>query len=393
MGEVSPLAPMPDDARMYPIFAEAGLGEDVFNASQHRSCELVDLYVLRLAVRLVETLELAPALAEPRATDELLALRGFAPAFRAPLDWLLERLAVAGLLVREGAATRSRYRLAAPLPRTDLAAARSEALASDPSYAPTYAMLDEAAAAYSRVAHGETSGERALFVKLGLWVAYFSNANGYYALNNRVGAAAAAARVPPAGGRVLEVGAGLGSATEALLDRLPGRGRELAEYRMTEPVLAFRRRAERNLTAARHDAPFVFAALDLNQPWEAQGIEPGSFDLVWGVNVFHLARRMEDVLAEARTALAPGGWLVIGEGMRPAAGRVVGAEFPFQLLDSFLDVEVDPVRRPTPGFLTADHWCRALADAGFSAITVTPDVARLLEIHPGFFSAAVCGHR
>jgi len=378
---------------MYAIFAEAGLGKDVFNPRQHLSCELVELYVLRLAVQLVETLGLAPALAEPRATDELLAMRGFEPAFRAPLGWLLDRLAVAGLLVREGAATQVRYRLSAPLPEPELAAARAEGLANDPSYAPTYAMLDEAAATYPKVASGEASGERALFQKLNLWVAYFSNSNGYYALNNRVGAAAAAARVPSAGGRVLEVGAGLGSATEALLDRLAGRGRDLAGYRATEPVLAFRRRAERTLTAAYRDVPLAFSALDVNQPWAAQGVAPGSFDLVWGVNVFHLARRLDDVLAEARTALAPGGWLVIGEGMRPAAGRVVGAEFPFQLLESFLDVELDPVRRPTPGFLTAEHWCRALAAAGFSAIAVAPDVARLLEIYPGFFAAAACGQR
>ena len=390
---MSPLSPMPDDARMYPIFADAGLGEDVFNPRQHLSCELVELYVLRLAVQLVETLGLAPALAEPRATDEVLALRGFAPGFRAALGWLLERLAVAGLLVREGGAAQVRYRLSAPLPEPDLVAARAEALANDPSYAPTYAMLDEAAAAYAKVASGETSGERALFQKLSLWVAYFSNSNGYYALNNHVGAAAAAARLPSAGGRVLEVGAGLGSATEALLDRLAGHGRDLAGYRVTEPVLAFRRRAERNLTAAYRDVPLAFAALDVNQPWAAQGVVPGSFDLIWGVNVFHLARRLEDVLAEARIALAPGGWLVIGEGMRPAADRVVGAEFPFQLLDSFLDVELDPVRRPMPGFLSAEHWCRALAAAGFSAIAVAPDVARLLEIYPGFFAAAVCGQR
>jgi SAM-dependent methyltransferase len=378
---------------MYAIFAEAGLGEEVFNPRQHLSCELVELYVLRLAVQLVETLGLAPALAEGCAPDELLALRGFQPGFRAPLGWLLERLAVAGLLVREGGAKQARYRLSAPLPEPDLAAARAEGLASDPSYAPTYAMLDEAAAAYPKVAAGETSGERALFQKLSLWVAYFSNSNGYYALNNRVGAAATAARLPLAGGNVLEVGAGLGSATEALLDRLAGRGCDLAAYRATEPVLAFRRRAERNLTAAYRDVPLAFAALDVNQPWAAQGVAPGSCDLVWGVNVFHLARRLDAVLAEARTALAPGGWLVIGEGMRPAAGRVVGAEFPFQLLDSFLDVELDPVRRPTPGFLTADQWCRALAAAGFSTIALALDVARLLEIYPGFFAAAVCGRR
>lgn len=378
---------------MYPVFAEAGLGKDVFNSRQHRSCELVEVYVLRLAIQVVEALGLAPALAEACTRDELLAVRGFEPAFRAPLGWLLERLAVAGFLVREAGAAQERYRLAAPLPEPELAVARAEGLENDPSYAPTYAMLDEAAASYPKVATGEASGERALFQKLSLWVAYFSNSNGYYALNNRVGAAAAAFRLPSAGGRVLEVGAGLGSATEALLDLLAARGRNLACYHVTEPVAAFRRRAERTLTTAYRDVRLAFSTLDVNQPWASQGVAPESCDLVWGVNVFHLARRLDVVLAEARAALAPGGWLVIGEGMRPAPGRVVGAEFPFQLLDSFLDVELHPMRRPTSGFLTAHHWHGALAAAGFSAIAVVPDVARLLEIYPGFFAAAVCGRR
>jgi SAM-dependent methyltransferase len=385
---------------MLELLAEAGFGEDVFNARQHRSCELVDVYVLRLAIQLARDLGLEAALPEPRSAEELVAARGFAPAFRGPLAWLLEWLAADGLVERElgspgprGASSEVRYRCPGPLPEPGLAAARAEALAIDPSYAPTYAMLDEAAAGYRKVAAGEASGERALFSRVALWAGYFSNANGYYALNNRVAAAVVADRLPPAGGRVLEVGAGLGSATQALLDRLGSAARDLAVYRATEPVPFFRRRAERDLASRHPGTPLAFASLDVNSPWGEQGIAPASFDVVWGVNVFHLARRLVDVLREAHAALAPGGWLVAGDGMRPAAGAAVAAEFPFQLLDAFVQVELDPELRPSPGFLTAGQWRAAFAAAGFSSVAVVPDVAELVAVHAGFYAAAVCGRR
>src|SRR6184192_2702658 len=253
----------------------------------------------------------------------------------------------AGVVARAAGA---RYRLPGPLPSPDLTALRAEGLAADASYAPAFALLDEAATLYPRVARGETDGESALFRKLPLWVAYFSNQNGYYALNNRVTAQVAARRL--AGGPVLEVGAGLGSATEALLEALAERDTPgaLSAYLVTEPVALFRRRAEQTLRAAWPGAPLAFAALDVNQPWAAQDVGPASVQLVWGVNVFHLARDLEAVLAEARAALVPGGCLVIGEGLRPRRGEPVGAELPFRLLASFTDVDLAQETRATPGF-------------------------------------------
>src|SRR5207249_9099345 len=135
----------------------------------------------------------------------------------------------------------------------------------DPSYAPAFALLDAAAALYPAVARGEIDGERVLFRRAALWFAYLSNANGYYAINNRVAAAAAATRLTD-GAAVLEVGAGLGSATEALLEHLQTLGVRLASYRVTEPVSLFRRRAERTLGASHPGIPLSFSALDLNQP-------------------------------------------------------------------------------------------------------------------------------
>jgi hypothetical protein len=115
--------------------------------------------------------------------------------------------------------------------------------------------------------------------------------------------------------------------------------------------------------------------------------------LVWGVNVFHLARDLRSALEQARASLAPGGWVVLGEGVRPFAGVPVGTELPFQILESFTDVELDPETRPSPGFLTAEQWQRALGRAGFGRVEIVPDVVRLRALHPGFFAAAVCCRR
>jgi SAM-dependent methyltransferase len=388
---VPPLDIPPLDPRAYAVLAETGLGPDLFNPRQHRSCEMVERYALGVASDMCGRLGVLELLDVPRTVETVRDLRGFVPSFARPLRWLLERLRVAGLVARDGDA----YRRAADVLEPDLARIRDEGLATDPSYAPAYELLDVAATLYPRVARGEVQPERALFLRVSLWVAYFSNANGYYALNNRVAARAAEAHLSRDPGIVLEVGAGLGSATEALLDELRSRNRlgDLVDYRVTEPVPFFRRRAERSLAAAATGLPLTFGELDLNRPWEAQGIEGGSCTLVWGVNVFHLARDLDRVLREARAALAPGGWLVVAEGVRPSDCHPVGAELPFQLLDGFHDVLLDPATRPSAGFLTADRWVAALGRGGFTQIDVLPDVSRLRRYYPGLLAAAFCARR
>lgn len=378
----------PAEPGTYEILAEAGFGDALFNPRQHRGCELADRYAVHVAIDLLHELGLAPLLAEPADVDALLAARAFVPAFRPALAWLLAWLTTAGVLVEE----RGRRRLAGPPPATDRPGLKAAGLENDPSYAPAYALLDEAAAIYPRVARGEVSAERALFQKVSLWASYFDNAHGYYALNNRVAAHGAAACVGD-GAAVVEVGAGLGSATQALLDALGAHAGRIASYRFTEPVPFFRRRAERTLASTRPGVRFTFAALDLNVPWAAQGVAAGSATLVWGVNVFHLARDLRPTLEEARAALAPGGWLVLGEGIRPERGRAVGPELPFQLLDAFVDVVLDPETRSAPGFLTAEEWRSALQQAGFTDVRFVPDVIRLRALSPRFFAAAVCARR
>jgi len=368
----------PPDERCYPPLAAVGLSPDPFDPIQDRACKLVDLYTLHVAIDLLRELADPDLLARGASADDLLARGGYVAAFRPALGWLLGRAAEAGLDVRT------------PLPRTNRAAVRAACLAIAPSFVPAFTLMDEAASLYPRVARGEVNGDRALLMKASLWVTYFDNRNGYYALNNQVVAVAAAARAAGAGpARVLEVGAGLGSATEALLRGLPA----VERYHVTEPIAFFRRRAERTLRAAHPSVALEFGALDVNGRWAAQGVRPADYTLVVGVNVFHLARDLVATLREAFEALEPGGWLVAGEAIRPRPDACVGAELPFQILQSYHAVETDPELRPTPGFLTAEGWIEALARAGFTEIALVPDAIRLRDLWEGAMTAAVCGRR
>jgi SAM-dependent methyltransferase len=133
-----------------------------------------------------------------------------------------------------------------------------------------------------------------------------------------------------------------------------------------------------------------FAALNIDMPWHEQGAAAGSFDLIFGVNVLHVAKNLLTSLAEARTTLTPDGLLVAGECIRPFPGRPLSIEFVFQILDSFIEVATDPEIRPQPGFLTVEQWQKALWHAGFGSVEFAPDHARIRDIYPGFLVGAVC---
>jgi hypothetical protein len=54
-------------------------------------------------------------------------------------------------------------------------------------------------------------------------------------------------------------------------------------------------------------------------------------------------------------------------------------------------VKTDPEIRPKPGFLTAKQWRRAFSQAGFPGTEIAPDIERIREIYPHFFTGAICG--
>jgi len=339
---------------------------------------------------------LAEQLGAWRSADELCSVLDFQPRFRLALQWILARLVESGCLqMRDDGATRS-YRLRNTPWEPDLKYLRVLGLNIDPANAATLDLLDYAASAYPAVATSRQNGDHNLFGPQGisLWLNYFHNDNLTYAINNWVGAAAAVDRLSSRPMlRVLEIGAGAGSATEILLMLLSERGllSRLGRYVVTEPNAYFRRCNQRKLATQFPNLPLEWSTVDLDLPWSGPGIGSGEFDLVYAVNVMHISKNLLFSLNEARSALAADGWLVIGECVRPYDNQPIYPELMFQILDSFTDVETDPEFRPNPGFLTGEQWRRAFLKAGFTRTEVAPDIERIREIYPHFFTGAICG--
>ncbi len=373
-----------------------GYPPSVFSERLYRSIELMERYSIDLAIDLLRRLDLMDQLGEWRSANELCQVLSFQPGFRFALGWILERLVETGCVeVRANGGTRSYYLRRAPW-QPDLERLRAVGLNIDPANAASLDLLDHAASLYPAVASGEQSGDHSLFGPQGipLWLKYFHNDNLTYAVNNWVSAILAADRLSTQPRlRILELGAGAGSASETLVRWFDQCGLlpQIERYLITEPNAFFRRRAQRELAKQYPGLALEWAALDLNLPWDAQGVASSEFNLVYAVNVLHVSKNLLFSLNQARSALTGDGWLVIGECLRPYVNQPIYPELMFQILESFTEVQTDPEIRPNPGFLTADHWRRAFTRAGFERVEVAPDIDSIREIYPHFFTGAICG--
>lgn len=369
---------------------------DIFGDRLYQSIELMERYSIALAGALLCEVGVVGKITDYQTVEQLCAALGFKPQFSSALRWLLDRLVEADFIERRRDGETVGYRSRRQVAKDELSQLRSLAIQVDPANAATLDLLDHAASSYPVVARGEQTGEQSMFGPQGiaLWLSYFNNTNPTYAVNNWVGALTAAARVSSQPTlRILEIGAGAGSGTAALLEALDQRSLlpRISRYMVTEPNAFFRRRAQRELTARYRNVPLEWSTLDLDLPWADQINGSKEFDLVFAVNVFHVSKNLRFSLKQAASTLTNGAQLVIGECVRPFENQPIYPELMFQILESFNDVTTDPEIRPRPGFLTPEHWRRAFAEAGFTNVEVVPEIEKIRDIYSHFFTAAICG--
>lgn len=228
-------------------------------------------------------------------------------------------------------------------------------------------MFDHVAERCPDYLQGRRSGQMVLLkgAALQLLESYFSAANPLYDIHNRLGwygLRQAALRLGrPA--RVLELGVGTGGGTAALLAGLTSEGApRIDSLTLSDASPSFAiNTAQRLAGVAAGRVALCHRRLDFNRPLVEQGVEPGSVDVMVGVNAIHNGGRLDATLASLRDALADDGWLVISESLC-GAGEHVHQDFVFNLL-------------PLPGhglatgsrFFSAAVWRDALADAGWQA--------------------------
>ncbi|KAB7846951.1 type I polyketide synthase [Streptomyces mobaraensis] len=161
--------------------------------------------------------------------------------------------------------------------------------------------------------------------------------------------------------RVLEVGAGTGGTTAALLPLLPP---ERTRYVFTDVSPAFLTRAEHRFAA--YDF-LTFRTLDLDADPAAQGLPEGGFDVVVAANALHTARSVEAAVRNVAALAAPNGLLLAVESHDPYVLAPL-----FGALDTFWD-RTDHHERPHSPLLTADRWAALFTRCGFTDVVRTGD--------------------
>jgi pyochelin synthetase len=167
--------------------------------------------------------------------------------------------------------------------------------------------------------------------------------------------------------RVLEVGAGVGGTSAAVLRALaPYR----VSYRFTDVSRFFLTSAERRFASF----PWVtFGTFDMNRDYADQGYTPGSADAILAANVLHNARDADWVLGKLAELLAVGGWLVFIDTCLDIYQIMASMEFLMSPPADDPGFDFGDFRHGQDRiFITRDEWLTLLARAGFGNVTCLP---------------------
>jgi|GEM_PF-558387 len=184
--------------------------------------------------------------------------------------------------------------------------------------------------------------------------------------------AAAASLAPDRTLRVLEIGAGTGGTTAHLLPLLD---KDRTRYVFTDVSPLFTARAAEKF----RDYPFVeYRLLDIAMPASEQGFGYGEFDVVVAANVLHATPDLSATVREARKLLAPGGKLMLIEGIRPARW----IDLIFGMTEGWWAFR-DSSLRPAHPLVSAEGWARLLRESGYEEPVVVsnadPETGTLFE--------------
>lgn len=287
--------------------------------------------------------------AENETTVEIARRIGIADRHRRLVDRWIRALRDNGLVALDGDRVRATTETGAAL----IARSWSRIDAMRPDIGPEAALIDymrESTQHLRELLRGETGALELLFPQGAFGVSdmlYSGALFNRWANRAAAGALRCLAQNAPAPLRILEVGAGAGGTTSAMLAALDAIS---IEYLATDISRFFLNEARNRFSGM---SSVRFGLFDLNRSFRAQGLMPSSFDVIVAGDVLHSVENVRRTLAALRELLAPGGWLLGLEMTRDH----------FQIMTSleFLRPEGQEGERL---FLSRDEWRGIVADAG-----------------------------
>ncbi|MCC6456162.1 MAG: acyltransferase domain-containing protein, partial [Caldilineaceae bacterium] len=161
--------------------------------------------------------------------------------------------------------------------------------------------------------------------------------------------------------RVLEIGAGTGGTTSAVLPQLPP---ERTEYVFSDLSTLFLARAREKFS----DKSFIaYQLLDIENDPADQGFANGQFDIILAANVLHATADLRLTLAHIKQLLAPHGMLILLE----VTGPQSSVDLTFGLTEGWWKF-VDTDLRPNYPVLDQAQWQALLEEEGFEAAVAIP---------------------
>jgi acyl transferase domain-containing protein/aryl carrier-like protein/SAM-dependent methyltransferase len=174
---------------------------------------------------------------------------------------------------------------------------------------------------------------------------------------------------PAAAIRILEIGAGTGGTTAALLSALAPCNDHIQEYCYTDLSWAFLEHAQQHYAPGH---PYLTTRLfDVSQPIAGQGIAPDRYDVVIAANVLHATKHIRQTLRNAKAPLRKHGLILLNE----ITGTPLAVHLTFGLLEGWWLYDDPALRLPGNPGLAPQTWRRLLEEEGWRAVWFPAEVA------------------